>query len=270
MTAKMGWAIHRLTGHRTDIAKAKNGLACNCICAVCSERVVAVQGKTGKRVHHFRHHAKSSCAGPSPHDLAVTVLHHRLDDNINVGLPAMASYTCECGSRHSVNLLELNGKARLVEREKRISRHTPVDRGTKPDVTVVAEPGRLTLCEVVYSHHPDPDVLAHGFPVLVIPVGDEKEALALDDGLIQAGRLFNFPCPTPNLVPTHVAPSISFLPVSPIPTRVVRPIETATSAARLHYPPVASGCAFSDDRICTEMASACSPCAERMSRRKLR
>lgn len=48
------------TGMPLHIKNAKNGLACNCLCFECEQKLEAVQGK---RDWYFRHYNKSNCIG---------------------------------------------------------------------------------------------------------------------------------------------------------------------------------------------------------------
>lgn len=50
------------TGEIIDIESAKNGLACDCVCLCCNERVIARQGKINKG-WSFAHESGAECAG---------------------------------------------------------------------------------------------------------------------------------------------------------------------------------------------------------------
>lgn len=60
------------------IAEVESGLACQCVCAACGERLVARKGR--KRRHHFAHYVHTGCDGGSE-----TVL-HRLAKEIFLSL----------------------------------------------------------------------------------------------------------------------------------------------------------------------------------------
>ena len=68
-------------GALVHIADVESGLACQCVCAACGERLVARKGR--KRRHHFAHHVHTGCDGGSE-----TVL-HRLAKEIFLSLPYM-------------------------------------------------------------------------------------------------------------------------------------------------------------------------------------
>lgn len=211
MSVKMSWALDLLTDARVEIDSAgPTGLACDCKCAgPCGEPVEAVnRGKpfgTYKRAPHFRHpKGVQDCNGPTPHDLAVTVADERLNRDIAANVPTMAEYDCECGERHKVNVLQLNGNAVQTLRNVRgepkqyLRSHWPTERRIEPDIMLVAKQDEgLATIEVVYSHQPEDYVLAEGFPVLVVPISSEQDARALGDGVVHGGRLYNYPCSDP-------------------------------------------------------------------------
>jgi len=63
-TSIIKYALSDLTGKSVYIDVASNGLSCNCSCAKCGEKMVAVQGKSeNNREWHFRHHINSDCLG---------------------------------------------------------------------------------------------------------------------------------------------------------------------------------------------------------------
>lgn len=58
------YALSNVTGKPVYIDIASNGLSCDCSCAKCNEKMVAVQGKSeNHREWHFRHHIDSDCLG---------------------------------------------------------------------------------------------------------------------------------------------------------------------------------------------------------------
>lgn len=49
------YALERLTGQPVYIDNSPNGIACNCFCPECGEKMVAVQGKSeNHREWHYR------------------------------------------------------------------------------------------------------------------------------------------------------------------------------------------------------------------------
>ena len=211
MSVEMSWALDQLTGSRVEIdSEGPTGLACGCKCAgPCGEPVEAVnRGKppgTYKRTPHFRHpKGVTGCKGPTPHDLAVVIADERLNQDIADNVPTMAEYNCDCGDRHAVNVLQLNGWAVRTLRNVRgepkqyLRNRWPTNRRIEPDIMLVAKQdcGVATI-EIVYSHQPEEYVLSEGFPVLVVPISTERDARALSDGVIYGGRLYNYPCPDP-------------------------------------------------------------------------
>ena len=203
MSVEMSWALDIRTGARIEIdSPGPTGMACGCKCAgPCSQPVEAVnRGKaigTYERTPHFRHHRGSTwCNGPTPHDLAVLVAAERLRRDIEDDVPTVAEYDCECRGRHTVNVLELNGKAVQAVANQLLQKYWPTERRIEPDIMLVAkqDDGVATI-EVVYSHQPEEHVLAEGHPVLVVPINTEQDARALGGGIIHAGRLHNVTCP---------------------------------------------------------------------------
>lgn len=68
-------AYHILSEKYIHIDDADNGLACNCICKKCKERLEAIQGKI--RINHFRHHSNLNCSGSQEsalHELGKQIL----------------------------------------------------------------------------------------------------------------------------------------------------------------------------------------------------
>ena len=108
----------------------------------------------------------------------------------------VAEYDCECRDRHTVNVLELNGKAVRAVANQLLRKYWPTERRIEPDIMLVAkQDGGVATIEVVYSHQPEEHVLAEGHPVLVVPINTERDARALSGGVIHAGRLHNVACP---------------------------------------------------------------------------
>lgn len=58
------YALDNLTEKSIYIDNASNGLSCNCHCAKCKTKMVAVQGRSeNHREWHFRHYIDSDCLG---------------------------------------------------------------------------------------------------------------------------------------------------------------------------------------------------------------
>lgn len=81
------YAIDNTTKNIIHIDNADNGLNCNCNCAKCGARMVAVQGKSiNHREWHFRHHIESDCLGGQEtaiHKLAKQII----ADNTQIAIP---------------------------------------------------------------------------------------------------------------------------------------------------------------------------------------
>lgn len=81
------YAIDNTTKNIIHIDNADNGLNCNCNCAKCGARMVAVQGKSiNHREWHFRHHIESDCLGGQEtaiHKLAKQII----ADNTQIVIP---------------------------------------------------------------------------------------------------------------------------------------------------------------------------------------
>ena len=212
MSVEMSWALDAKTFARVEISSpGPTGDACGCVCAgECGLPVQAVnRGKAKgqfKREPHFRHRAGDiGCEGPTPHDLAVEVMHERALEAIQDGLPVMAEYDCSCGVRHTDNVLTLNGNATDAKKETLLREHWPTKHLTRPDVILVAkETGGVATIEVKHTHL-STQALEEGHPVLVIPVSTEEEARALGSGVVCAGKLYNHPCPIQPVVDVLLA-----------------------------------------------------------------
>src|SRR5580658_8030351 len=48
-------------GKLVDISSVESGLACNCVCPSCGQRLVAKKGEINQ--HHFAHHNAIECEG---------------------------------------------------------------------------------------------------------------------------------------------------------------------------------------------------------------
>ena len=55
------YALYRKTGEPAFIKEVANGLACDCVCELCGQALVAAQGKKIK--WHFKHAVDSDCPG---------------------------------------------------------------------------------------------------------------------------------------------------------------------------------------------------------------
>lgn len=78
------YALHQLTDKPVFINDAANGLACNCKCEKCNERLEAIQGKVNE--WHFRHHKDTNCFGGQEtaiHKLAKQII----VDNLQILIP---------------------------------------------------------------------------------------------------------------------------------------------------------------------------------------
>lgn len=62
-------AFHPALGRMVPFKEAENGLACGCICTLCGQALIAVQGMPA---WHYRHYEASACPGGS-----MTALHNR-------------------------------------------------------------------------------------------------------------------------------------------------------------------------------------------------
>jgi hypothetical protein len=81
------FALDSTTKKPVFINDAANGLSCNCICAKCNDRMLAIQGKSANhREWHFRHDNDSDCKGGQE-----TILHRRakqiIVDNFQIKIP---------------------------------------------------------------------------------------------------------------------------------------------------------------------------------------
>lgn len=77
-------AYHLISKKYIHIDNAENGLACNCICKECNERLEAIQGN--ERINHFRHHSNINCKG-SPESALHELGKQILIDNKEISIP---------------------------------------------------------------------------------------------------------------------------------------------------------------------------------------
>lgn len=76
-------AYHPTTNKFLHIDNAENGLACNCVCWKCNERLEAKQGEI--REKHFSHHTNLNCEGSQEtalHEQAKQILVNNLQLNV--------------------------------------------------------------------------------------------------------------------------------------------------------------------------------------------
>ena len=144
-----------------DAMRGRSGLQCPD--PQCGSEMVAAQGK--KNVWHFRH-AKYACNGYL-HYTIVNLLADRLRESLEETTPVQLRYTCEtCRQVHNLNVFTWPGGA--VDEVKK-ERQSIEGSGVRPDITLCANDGNpLALVEIVDTHYPEPEVLAQGFPVVIV------------------------------------------------------------------------------------------------------
>jgi hypothetical protein len=123
-TAILKYSLDCLTGNALFINDVSNGLSCNCICAKCGKRMVAIQGL--EKEWHFRHHEESDCSGGQEtaiHKLAKQIIL----DNTKIFIPGETL---------------LYGEARQEDPFLTII----------PDVTVVSD-NQTIYFEIAVTHH---------------------------------------------------------------------------------------------------------------------
>ena len=139
-----------------------SGLACNCRCPKCKERLEARIG-TGKREKHFAHSKHSNCYGAY-----MTILHIRAEEIIEEHKTVMApKYTSKYGSV-SPRMLEFVD----VEVERREDR-----KDLQPDIVGITEDGKRWAVEILNTHEVDDKkrdkILESGITCLEIDVSSQ-------------------------------------------------------------------------------------------------
>lgn len=137
-------------GLLVHIADVESGLACQCVCAACGERLVARKGR--KRRHHFAHHVRTGCEGCSE-----TIL-HRLAKEIFLSLPYIIvppyDFRREKQFRYGKSVIHTE---RLAAGGK-----VPIDAvrleapypGVRPDIEIESQ-GKRLFVEIEVSHSVD-------------------------------------------------------------------------------------------------------------------
>ena len=92
MTEIVRIALHKKSNKFIHVDNAENGLACDCECLKCGERLEAIQGEI--RTKHFRHHTNKDCEGSQEtalHELGKQIL----IENTHINIPQYGdvSYT---------------------------------------------------------------------------------------------------------------------------------------------------------------------------------
>lgn len=128
------------------------GLACECVCAVCREPLLAKKGP--KLVHHFSHRGESVCNSETIlHILGKSILKERLQNAVAAKSPVEMSWSCPvCQSSHSANLVK---KAVACAEEVTIG-------VSRADLALLnAEQKPYIALEIVVSHAPEDATLAN-------------------------------------------------------------------------------------------------------------
>lgn len=133
-------------GQLVFIGDVSRGLACNCICARCSRRLIAKKG--AKRRPHFAHHERTECRG-APESVL-----HRLSKELLAQMDAITIPPYEFTRRRTTKT------GRIIHHEITVAKggHVRVDRviveasqeGFVPDIIIESDSKRL-IVEVAVS-----------------------------------------------------------------------------------------------------------------------
>lgn len=157
------YALSSVTGRLVHISEVQRGLACDCICPMCRQPMLANQGE--KNQHYFSHERKAGnkynaevCREVTMHRVAEQILM----DRKNVMLPSYYDIIA-AEQIHFVN----------VELEERNDR-TDI----QPDIVGITTDGKRYLIEIKYSHSVDGEkkkkIYADDLTCLEIDISKQK------------------------------------------------------------------------------------------------
>lgn len=137
-------------GALVHIDSVESGLACGCVCPVCSSQLLARKGK--KNIHHFSHNGDSNCNSETVlHWLGKQFLFNRIKKSIDSKTELSFEWKCNhCYDTHKRNLTRKAVSALLEYSFGAI----------RPDITLFDSSGRPRIAlEVVVSHSPEPETI---------------------------------------------------------------------------------------------------------------
>lgn len=152
--------------HINQIDESHNGLACNCTCPICGERLIARKGHGGK-TPHFAHQQDSPCTHPEY--IKQTTIHAMAEqiflEEKEISLPPLSMQSGNC-----IAHFFSGGKRQIdkVELEKRVSDFIP-------DI-ILKKGNEILLVEIYVTHAVDEDkrkkILEANLPVIEIDLSE--------------------------------------------------------------------------------------------------
>ena len=149
LISSLTWGKSSSTGDIVHIRSVDNGLACDCICPTCEDRLVAHQGK--KTAWHFKHHNGDECKYALE-----TALHLKakeiLSNSKYIHLPALDAVAEESPNRKVINSVVGNSQRIALDEIKVVE--SKIGR-IIPDIIVYSKQTPL-LVEIAVTHFIDP------------------------------------------------------------------------------------------------------------------
>ena len=171
------------------IDSVESGLACGCICPVCSSSLLARKGK--KNIHHFSHSGDSNCNPETVlHWLGKQFLFNRIKKSIDSKTELSFEWKCNhCYDAHKRNLTK---KAASVLLEYNLG---PI----RPDITIFDSSGKPRIVvEVVVSHPPDPEAIDYcnknNIYMMQVNLKNEKDLYSLEHEILNFNSSLDY-CP---------------------------------------------------------------------------
>jgi len=174
-------------GVLVHIDSVESGLACGCVCSVCSSPLLARKGK--KNIHHFSHNGDSNCNPETVlHWLGKQLLFNRIKQCIDnqTGLSFERQCNC-CNSTHPGKLTKDAASVRLEYSLGSI----------RPDITIFDSSGRPRIAlEVVVSHPPEPETIEYcnkkKIYLFTANLKNENDLSELEHGLPRFNGYFDY------------------------------------------------------------------------------
>ncbi len=176
-------------GSLVHIDSVVSGLACGCVCPLCSSPLLARKGK--RNIHHFSHKGDSNCNPETVlHWLGKQLLFNRIKKSIDSQTELIFEWKCShCYDAHKGNLTK---KATAVLLEQSLG---PI----RPDIALMDSSGRpLIVIEVIVSHHPELETIDYcdknKIYLLQVNLKSEKDLYGIEDEILKLNCSLDY-CP---------------------------------------------------------------------------
>ena len=184
-------------GRLSHVGVVPRGKACGLRCPSCDAPLKANKGSV--RQHHLAHLPGNPTCEGWLHSTAKMLIHQRITDAMEAGIPLPIEFRCNSNSTCSWLLKrthELDLLGRRVLDGVRVELRLPYW-NIQPDIVCMTGDTPKVLIEIVDTHAPEPPVVAAGLPVLEVHVSKATDLTMLAEGTILVATMHNYPCPDP-------------------------------------------------------------------------